>query len=76
MKYKKVLQFDNGYGLSIISSEMSYGGDGGMFEVALLDSESGDIIYNDELGFSDVIGYLDFAHVAMIIDKIRNATKE
>lgn len=75
MKYKKVLQFNNGYGLSIISSEMSYGGDKGMFEIALLDSE-GSIIYDDALGFSDVMGYLDFAHVALIIDKIRNATKE
>jgi hypothetical protein len=75
MKYKKVLQFNNGYGLSIICSEMSYGGNEGMFEIALLDSE-GSIIYDDALGFSDVMGYLDFGHVALIIDKIRNATKE
>lgn len=73
--YKRTILFDNGYGLSIVSHGFSYGGAQGLFEIALLDAEDERIIYVDSLGFSDVIGYLDFYEVAVIIDKIKTAKK-
>lgn len=73
--YQRTILFDNGYGLSIVSHEFSYGGAEGLFEVALLDAEDKRIIYVDSLGFSDVIGYLEFSEVAEIINKIKNIKK-
>jgi len=71
--YKRVIEFDNGYGLSIVSHGFSYGGKHGLFEIALL--KNGDMIYDSDLGFSDVIGNLDFAQVAEIIDRISKVVK-
>ena len=73
--YQRRILFDNGYGLSIVSHDFSYGGAEGLFEIALLDAEDERIIYVDSLGFSDVIGHLDFSEVAEIIDKIKTAKK-
>ena len=70
MSYKKVLEFENGYGLSIVSNDFSYGGNNGLFEIALLQNE--DIVYNAELGFADVVGYLDFHEVSEIIERVKN----
>ncbi len=68
--YHKVLKFDNGYGASIVSHSGSYGGNAGLFEIAVLD-KSGDIVYDTPVT-SDVEGYLDFADVAEIVNKIKN----
>jgi len=68
--YKTEYQFPNGYGLSIISNPMSYGGSQGLFEAALLDSE-GTIIYKEDLGFPDVQGYLDFHDIVSVIDMVK-----
>lgn len=50
-------QFDNGYGLSLIQNGMSYGHDLGLYETALT-NERGGLIYDEELGYGDVKGYL------------------
>jgi hypothetical protein len=68
--YYRTIQFDNGYGLSIISHGFSYGGSEGLFEIALLD-EQGVIMYDKDMGFTDVVGHLDFEDVAAIIKGIR-----
>lgn len=74
--YHRVVEFDNGYGLSIVSHEFSYGGKDGLFEVALLDMDKdGEIIYDPALGFSDVVGYLDFSEVAAVIERIEAELK-
>jgi hypothetical protein len=73
--YQRRILFDNGYGLSIVCHDFSYGGEEGLFEIALLDAEDERIIYVDSLGFSDVIGHLDFSEVAEIIDKIKKIRK-
>lgn len=73
-RYQRVIQFDNGYGLSIVSNQFSYGGSEGLFEAALL-NKKGKIVYVDELGFEDVVGFLDFADVVNLIEKVRNAPK-
>lgn len=54
--YKVVHKFNNGYGVSIIRNEMSYGGKDGLFELAVLDSD-GEITYDTEIT-DDVVGYL------------------
>jgi len=74
MGYQRVIEFENGYGLSIVSNDFSYGGHFGLFEIALLDKD-GEIIYDPALGFSDVIGHLDFAEVAKIIERIKGELK-
>ena len=45
--YEHVLKFENGYGASIICNYMSYGGDKGLFEVAILKGD--DICYDTYL---------------------------
>jgi len=76
MGYQRVIEFENGYGLSIVSHDFSYGGHFGLFEIALLDMDKdGEIIYDPALGFSDVIGHLDFAEVAEIIERIKAELK-
>ena len=67
--FQRIIQFENGYGFSIISNKYSYGGSQGLFEVALLD-ENGMIMYDKEMGFGDVVGHLDFDDVALLIEKI------
>lgn len=68
--FSRIIQFENGYGFSIISnSRYSYGGSQGLFEIALLD-ETGDIMYDKEIGFGDVVGHLDFNDVALLIKAV------
>jgi hypothetical protein len=42
-KYQKIYKFGNNYGASVVCSNFSYGGDKGLFEVAVLDL-AGDIV--------------------------------
>jgi hypothetical protein len=63
------IKFENGYGASIVRHEYSYGGNKGLFELAVLDS-------NDELCYStpvtnDVIGYLRDIDVSDVMEKIQ-----
>lgn len=71
--YKKTYKFGNGYGASVICSPMSYGGNDGLFEVAVLDL-NGDICYDTPVT-GDVLGFLDFAGVANTLQKIQNLPK-
>jgi hypothetical protein len=48
-------QFDNGYGASVVKHDTSYGGDRGLYEIAVLDS-SGDLCYSTPIT-DDVIGF-------------------
>ena len=66
--YSKVITFDNGYAASIVSSELSYGGKDGLFEIAVL--YDGEIVYDTDIT-NDVVGYLDFDGVIQTLDNIR-----
>jgi hypothetical protein len=68
-KYQRIIQFDNGYGFSIISHDFSIGGAKGLFEIALLDDQ-GVIMYEEELGFGNTVGNLDFHEVALLINAV------
>jgi hypothetical protein len=66
--YHKVFKFDNGYEASVVSHSMTYGGQDGLFEVAVM--KDGEIVYNTPVT-SDVVGWLDFAGVADILNQIK-----
>lgn len=73
--YARDVQFDNGYGASIVSHDGSYGGPRGLFEIALIDA-NGDIIHGHPLmGHSGVIGWLDFENVVEVLNEIKKLPK-
>lgn len=66
--YHKEYKFDNGYGASVICNSGSYGVQDGLFEVAIMKND--DICYDTDIS-NDVVGWLDFAGVADILNKIK-----
>lgn len=67
--YHKVVTFSNGYAGSVVSSQYSYGGKEGLFEVAVM--YNGEIVYDTPVT-DDVVGFLDFQGVADTLKKIEN----
>ena len=63
------IEFENGYGASIVKGEHTYGGKDGLYELAVLDS-NGDLIYDTPIT-SDVEGYLSEAQVTDLLIKIQ-----
>ena len=66
---KARMNFDNGFGVSVVSHSYSYGGGDGLYEVAVLDS-------NDELTYdtpvtNDVIGYLTEEEVSDVMKQVQ-----
>ena len=61
-KPEKVVRYycDNGYGLSVACHEGSYGGNDGLYEIALLKSDK---LHYDDCEWQDVRGYLTKAEV-------------
>jgi hypothetical protein len=72
--YQKIYKFGNGYGASVVSSDLSYGGKQGLFEVAVLDL-AGNIVYDTPVT-GDVLGYLDFDGVAKTLREIQCLPKK
>jgi len=60
--------FPNGYGASIVMNLFSYGGNDGLWELAVLDDE-GDLCYDTPIT-DDVLGYLTEDDVDEILDRI------
>lgn len=60
-------EFKNGYGASVLRSSYSFGGDRGLFELAVL--KGGDICYSTPIT-NDVIGYLTADDVAGYLRQI------
>ena len=60
-------QFNNGYGLSIISHKNSYGFKQGLFEGAV--THGNRMCYATDIG-SDVIGYQTFAEVGFLLNEV------
>lgn len=65
------IKFENGYGASIVNHKYSYGGNDGLFEVAVFDAKTEELVYDTPIT-SDVMGHLTFAEVAEIIEKIKS----
>lgn len=63
------IEFDNGYGASIVQGPNTYGGDKGLYELAVLD-KYGQITYDTPIT-DDVIGYLREVDVTDVMEKIQ-----
>jgi len=63
------IEFENGYGASIVKGEYTYGGKDGLYELAVLNN-NGDLIYDTPIT-SDVEGYLSEAQVTDLLIKIQ-----
>jgi len=66
---QRLYKFDNGYGASVVRSTSSYGGDSGLWELAVLDADGG-LDYSTPIT-DDVIGWLTEKEVNQILLKIR-----
>ena len=70
--YQMVYKFDNGYGASVIRHKYSYGGDEGLFELAVIRFENEDawhLCYDTPIT-EDVLGHLEEEEVLNILNKI------
>lgn len=70
LNYNAKIQFENGYGASVIIGPYSYGGTDGLYEMAVLDSNS-KITYNTPIT-DDVIGYLTPTEVTEYLKQIQD----
>lgn len=68
---RATMTFDNGYGVSVIKTPYSYGGDKGLYEMAILGLD-GDIVYDTPIT-NDVLGHLtedDVSHYMVKVQKL------
>jgi hypothetical protein len=63
------ITFDNGYGASIVKTPYSYGGDRGLYELAVMGTD-GHLTYDTPIT-NDVIGYLRDIDVTDVMEKIQ-----
>tara|TARA_A100001011_G_scaffold356786_1_gene401095 strand:- start:289 stop:558 length:270 start_codon:yes stop_codon:yes gene_type:complete len=63
-----VYEFDNGYGASVVKHDFSYGGQKGLWEIAVLNE--GDLCYTSGIT-EDVIGHLAWNNVEKILQEIK-----
>lgn len=73
---QKLYKFPNGYGSSVVMHGFSYGGDEGLWELAVINNIVGDfrkfdLCYDTEIA-EDVLGYLSDIQVEDILEKIEN----
>ena len=69
---QKIFKFSNGYGASVIDGFGAYGGDLGLFELAVVRFDENDdfcLCYSTPIT-SDVIGYLTQAEADDLLDRI------
>jgi hypothetical protein len=64
------IKFDNGYGASVVKGPYTYGGDKGLYELAVTDSND-DLTYSTPVT-SDVEGYLTEEDVTKLLTQIQN----
>jgi len=63
------IMFDNGYGASVVIGPYTYGGEDGLYELAVLDS-NGKLTYDTPVT-DDVEGYLSEEQVTDLLIKIQ-----
>ena len=64
-----IVEFPNGFGASIIKSDFSHGGKSGLFELAVLDNDTGNINSTTDIT-DDVIGWQDENDIDRILTAI------
>jgi|TARA_B100001094_G_C17658325_1_gene542962 hypothetical protein len=67
---QKIYRFPNGLGASVIKGPYTYGGDKGLWELAVID-EDGSPTYNTSIT-DDVIGHLNDPQVDELLRKIKD----
>jgi|694.fasta_scaffold08528_2 hypothetical protein len=63
-----IIMFENGYGISVVQGDHTYGGSIGLYEIAVLDKEG--LNYDTPIT-NDVIGYLTEPEVSDYMIKIQ-----
>lgn len=68
---QKVYRFDNGFGASVVQHQYSYGGNRGLWELAVIEfgGDNWDITYDTDIT-NDVLGYLEWCEVESCLDRI------
>jgi hypothetical protein len=68
--------YENGYGVSVVCNEYSYGGIEGLYELAILkgDKDHSEICYETHIT-NDVIGYLTDTDVENITNQVKRLNK-
>jgi len=64
------MEFDNGFGVSVVNGPHTYGGDKGLYELAVF--KDGEIHYDNPIANGDVVGYLreeDVTDAMLVIQK-------
>ena len=64
-----LIEFENGYGASVLSTSFSYGGKHGLYELAVL--KDGDLCYTTPIT-NNVLGWLKEEDVNKILTDIQN----
>ena len=64
------IDFDNGYGASVIKNAFSHGGYAGFYELAVV--KDGQLHYDNPLANGDVVGWLEEEEVSGLLIEIQN----
>ena len=64
-----IAEFPNGFGASVIKSDTSFGGKSGLFELAVLDNDTGNINSTTDIT-DDVIGWQDEDDIDRVLTAI------
>ena len=70
-----IAEFPNGFGASIIKSDFSHGGKSGLFELAVLDNDTGNINSTTDIT-NDVIGWQDENDIVRILTAISKLNED
>ena len=62
-----IFEFENGYGASVLTGRIAYGGSNGLFEIAV--TKNGYLCYDTPIT-NDVIGYLTIDELLKLLDDI------
>lgn len=65
-----IVQFPNGYGASIVKGPNTYGGDKGLYELAVFGKDGG-VTYDTPIT-DDVLGHLTEQDIELTLVKIKN----
>ena len=67
---KSRIDFDNGYGASVIKNRFSYGGSAGFYELGVTKDDQ--LHYDNPVANGDVIGWLGEEEVSKLLIEIQN----
>ena len=70
-----IAEFPNGFGASVIKSDISFGGKSGLFELAVLDNDTGNINSTTDIT-DDVIGWQDEDDIDRVLTAISKLNED